>query len=361
MLNVMRITFMFTGLCGDVGVSSKLDESTVSPGCRERMEAYVSDSDDSDRYPDFQPGSSSDSTIECSSNVSAPCPKKKNHYKKRYGSENKTDTRERTKSNSIKLTECAEVDQHITEMPQQTGNLTSISEQCEDCASTLDMCKGCFVKTLGKTNKFVEMVVNKKRADQPRLPAEDGLGKQSPRNKITEELKQVVTNHLLSIPSYENHYTRRDSSKKYLPQHWTLAALYEDYKKIIQTTQSTEQHHREADAAYNAKDKDKQISKINPTMKTPVVSTYIAFYKRQFNFTVHDRDERQAQCFVRDESIVGRGANKVSSCLYKYLFSLEPCITHITTYSDTCGGQNKKSCVCNEFSGLEELHNFKDH
>ncbi|KAJ8885310.1 hypothetical protein PR048_011507 [Dryococelus australis] len=144
---ITRNIYATDGLCGDVGVPSKLDEPTVSPRCRECMEAYVNYSDDSNCHPDFQPGSSSDSTFECSSNVSTPCPKKKKHCKKRCNSENKTDTRERTNSNSIKPTECAEVDQHITEMLQEAGNLASISEQCEDCADTLDM-QSCSIKCL---------------------------------------------------------------------------------------------------------------------------------------------------------------------------------------------------------------------
>ncbi|KAJ8885311.1 hypothetical protein PR048_011508 [Dryococelus australis] len=114
---------------------------------------------------------------------------------------------------------------------------------------------------------------------------------------------------------------------------------------------------KEADVAYNANHKDKQISKVNPTIKT------ITFDMQQclpvpvtFNFTVHDCDEHQAHCFVWDGSIAERGANEVSSCLYKYLLSLEPCVTHIAMYSDTCGGQNKNSHMSAVY--LMALQNF---
>ncbi|KAJ8880771.1 hypothetical protein PR048_017242 [Dryococelus australis] len=78
--------------------------------------------------------------------------------------------------------------------------------------------------------------------------------------------------------------------------------------------QELEEHYREADAAYNAKRR-----------------------LWTFNFTVHDCDERQTHCFVWDES-AGRGVNSQFLSL-----SSEPCIIHITMYSDTCRGQNKNS------------------
>lgn len=37
-------------------------------------------------------------------------------------------------------------------------------------------------------------------------------GKNNPSNKITEEDIQSIRDHILSIPTYESHYTRRDSS-----------------------------------------------------------------------------------------------------------------------------------------------------
>jgi len=58
----------------------------------------------------------------------------------------------------------------------------------------------------------------------------DKRGKGNPKNTITDETKEIVRSYLLSIPNYKNHYTRRDSSRKYLPTHWTLTALYEEFK-----------------------------------------------------------------------------------------------------------------------------------
>ena len=40
-------------------------------------------------------------------------------------------------------------------------------------------------------------------------------------------------NHLLSIPTYESHYSRKKSQRKYLPSHVTLRALYEEYLNAV--------------------------------------------------------------------------------------------------------------------------------
>jgi len=58
----------------------------------------------------------------------------------------------------------------------------------------------------------------------------DERRKGSPKNTITDETKEIVRSHLLFIPNYESHYTRRDSPRKYLPTRWTLAGLYAEFK-----------------------------------------------------------------------------------------------------------------------------------
>ncbi|KAL4136333.1 hypothetical protein QTP88_007881 [Uroleucon formosanum] len=41
------------------------------------------------------------------------------------------------------------------------------------------------------------------------------------------------------------------------------------------------------------------------------------------------------------EAIGGRGSNEIASCLYQKILNLLNNVTHIITYSDTCGGQNR--------------------
>ena len=69
-------------------------------------------------------------------------------------------------------------------------------------------------------------MLKNKYANYSMRPIElDERRKGSPKNTITDETKEIVRSHLLFIPNYESHYTRRDSSRKYLPTRWTLAGL----------------------------------------------------------------------------------------------------------------------------------------
>ncbi|CAH1112278.1 unnamed protein product [Psylliodes chrysocephalus] len=224
--------------------------------------------------------------------------------------------------------------------------------------------------------------IKKKLSNQSGITVVDGRGKSAPPNKRTLQDIESVRQHILSVPTYESHYTRRDSTKKYLPPYVTLTDLYNEYKQKYpvkpvsrfvyecvfhqlnisikrphkdtcekcyklsmqinldptNTTLKDElaQHHKLADLAYLSylsKKKDKTVTKDDPERKTitfdlqqclptPVVQSSLAFYKRQlwtFNLTIHDSDTSQATCFVWHEAITKRGSDDIGSCLYKYL------------------------------------------
>ncbi|KAE9522140.1 hypothetical protein AGLY_017400 [Aphis glycines] len=190
-------------------------------------------------------------------------------------------------------------------------------------------------------------------------------------NKAIEQvLKNKYTNN--SIRPIELDKTGKDSSRKYIPTHWKLAALYEEFKikypdvKVNRKFYETQFHdlnlaikvpnkdtcmtcdhkpelsvalivHQEqADLAYSMKKEDKLISKENPQhqtftfdmqqcLPTPVITSSLAFYKRQlwtYNLTIHNCDSNQTFCDLWNETLAYRGANEVGSCLYKYLLNL---------------------------------------
>ena len=268
------------------------------------------------------------------------------------------------------------------------------------------VCKMCFMSTFNETARFIGYVMGKKLAVKSGLVSTDRRGSHEPPNKRTADDLETVRNHINSIPTYESHYTRRDSTKKYLPPHITLAELYAEYKqkfpvnpvsrfiyerefhllniKIKQPNKDTcqtcdklamqiqlhpendalkdelKRHHEDADLAYQSKAADKEISNLNQNMKTitfdmqqclptPVVLSSLAFYKRQlwtYNFTVHDCDQSQAYCYIWHEAVAKRGGDDIASCLYQYIVAnLPKSVTHLVMYSDTCSGQNKNCFV----------------
>ncbi|CAH1997391.1 unnamed protein product [Acanthoscelides obtectus] len=91
------------------------------------------------------------------------------------------------------------------------------------------ICKVCFRKTLGETNKFLELCSLKLNTNHSGIYESDRRGRQPPKNKYTEADIKNVTSFFLKIPLYRSHYSRRDSNKKYLPPHYTLAMVYSQY------------------------------------------------------------------------------------------------------------------------------------
>lgn len=271
----------------------------------------------------------------------------------------------------------------------------------------IPVCKGCFMKTFDETNMFITLALMNRNSNVSGQVSDDKRGLDSPANKTSEQKLKEVQDHINSFPLYESHYTRRKSTRKYLPPHLNLQIMYKLYcernhtspvsrpiyerefhklnisfketktdtchkcdilanklKSIQDLTQRNEikeminTHHAEADNAY-LMDKDKQLAKTNNTVRcytfdlqqclpTPFVNTSVAFYKRQlwtFNLTMHETGTGDVKCFMWHEAEGGRGGNQIGTCIYKEMISIPEEVSKVILYSDACGGQNKNSHV----------------
>lgn len=281
------------------------------------------------------------------------------------------------------------------------------------------VCRVCLMKPLDESDNFIKTVAMKRRSSIGGTQTDDMRGKTIPKHKISHEKRLEIKTHIMSFPSYESHYTRKSTSKKYLPSHLTMQKMFElfcqdrnnppsikiysqefhklglsfkkprvdtcytcdKFKMQIQLCQEEsvkidlirqhDNHKTLADQAYDMKRADTLMCKNNDTLQvytfdlqqclpTPALSSSVAFYKRQlwtFNLTVHDNKTGKAVCYVWHEAVAARGANQIASCIYKHLeTSVSDNTKHIIFYSDTCGGQNRNSHVSCMFTWVLQKH-----
>ena len=91
---------------------------------------------------------------------------------------------------------------------------------------------------------------------------------------------------------------------------------------------------------------------LQQTLPTPSLSTNVVSYQRQlctYNLGIHELHSGLGCMHMWSEDIASRGSNEVGSCILKHLqdMNLAPSVTHLITYSDSCGGQNRNiNIVC---------------
>lgn len=279
------------------------------------------------------------------------------------------------------------------------------------------ICKECFCRTFGETKGFVNIVMVKKKESGNGIIPIDSRGKQPSKNKKSVDDITSAKEHILSFPSYESHYCRKRTDKKYLPADLSIAAMYRKYKETCANPVSLKlysqcfhdlnlsfkkpakdtchtcdllntkislaegeesldlkvqlaEHQSLAEKAYSEKRNDKDRAKCESSFRaytfdlqqclpTPYLKTSVSFYKRQlwsFNLTIHDLENDKATCYMWDETIGARGSNQIASCLWHFLQNLPAEVKEVTFYSDTCGGQNKNNTVAMMFTYLLHVH-----
>ncbi|KAJ8868220.1 hypothetical protein PR048_032029 [Dryococelus australis] len=204
--------------------------------------------------------------------------------------------------------------------------------------------------------------------------------------KFTDADVEKVKSHILSIPAYESHYTRRHTSWKYIQSHYRST-------KMLQSSKST---------IYG-----KIFHEMNLSTKKPKTGTYYTCDKMQTQIAISCAGEKNSveemlanqqladeayslkaidkepalfddstivitfdmqQClptpYVESSVAIYKGiANQVASCLAKHLNNLPLHVKNVVMYSDTCSGQNKNShmaalcvTVLKNYTSMESLH-----
>lgn len=285
-------------------------------------------------------------------------------------------------------------------------------------SNKIAVCKKCFTFTLSETEQSIKTVVSAKLDGRV---IGDGRGKHKCTKKLSIAKENEILDFIKSFPSYESHYTRRDTSKRYLPSDLSVNEMHRLYcekyaysvsiskfsplfstlnlkfkkPKIdtchkcdllqckIQVAKPEEldslqleqsKHVNLAEKAYNAKKNDKQRALADATLKvlcfdlqqclpTPLLRTSLSFYKRPlwtFNLTMHDCASNQASCYMWHEAISKRGGNEIASCVFDHLLTLNTNAKHVVLYSDSCPGQNKNSFIATMFAIFMQFKNNVD-
>ena len=98
------------------------------------------------------------------------------------------------------------------------------------------------------------------------------------------------------------------------------------------------------------------LQKALPTPKTEVLLFYYSRKLSTYNFSISDLTNDEVTCFVRNETISGRGSNEICSCLFQILKKWDANgAQEIKFFSDACPGQNQNWNILDLFCAFVNL------
>ncbi|KAJ4435948.1 hypothetical protein ANN_18571 [Periplaneta americana] len=244
---------------------------------------------------------------------------------------------------------------------------------------TYNVCKKTLLDVFNISSRRVQTLQLKIKNN---LDVSDMRGKHFNRpHAVTYDVKQLVRNHIESMPAEESHYSRSVSQKRYISLELSLEKMYDLFKEtnpsvkcsrsiyrdifrsefklrfgaprsdscaycdemyIQLVTADTEElekkitaqstlHHMKAEGAYRALQDDVEIAKnteyvvlckdMQQVLFCPTLHHSSVFYQRQFatyNQGIHNMGEDTAFFFVWNESVAKKGSSEVTSCILKY-------------------------------------------
>lgn len=82
------------------------------------------------------------------------------------------------------------------------------------------------------SHQSVDTAISKKKEGGILTP--DKRGKHTPVNKISEDVRNSVRNHISKFPVHESHYSREKTTRKYLGNHLSISRMYSLYQEDCQ-------------------------------------------------------------------------------------------------------------------------------
>ena len=269
------------------------------------------------------------------------------------------------------------------------------------------VCKNFVMDTLVISNTSIKNALSQKVYGQ--FVGRDERGKHSPHNKTPEPIRQRIKQHIMSFPTVESHYTRKNSKREYLQPGLSIKKMFElfvedceqkklpcvnekIYRKILnddfnisfhkpqkdqclhceqfkqkerdglvaeKDKKEYESHLKLKDEARNSKKEDGQRAKdsneihtatfdLEAVLTTPCSLVSQAYYRRKlcsYNLSFYSLSNKRGNCYVWDETDGRRGASEIGTSLCLYLKSLPRNVKTVNLYSDSCMGQNKNQYV----------------
>ena len=124
---------------------------------------------------------------------------------------------------------------------------------------------------------------------------------------------------------------------------------------------------KEADKIEAHGDNSKHVAcfDLQKVLTVPAGDISVLYYKSKlatYNFTVYDMANKKGSCFMWYETIGARGANEISTCVFKYISSLPEEVKTITFFSDNCGGQNRNHIISAMYlKAMTENSHLEEH
>ena len=265
------------------------------------------------------------------------------------------------------------------------------------------VCKDFFLGTFDISQTSV-YTAHKKHENDSITEEQRGKSTGSRWNKKTKEDLQSVRKHIMSFPTIEAHYCRKDTKRQYLEPGLSVTRMYELYyndcktknetpvsiqvyrrlfntefnlgfhqprkdqcdfcnsyknastKEKSQLSEKYETHIRNKNLAREQKEADKVKAKSDPdlvvacfdleqVLMTPKGFESALYYKRKlntYNFTIYNLGNSEVHSYIWNETISSRGACDIASAVFSFI--KEKSVTGVKKfifYSDNCIPQNK--------------------